>query len=275
MNITATERPRWRMWSEELSATGGKLMRNSRPVVLPVLLAGSVSLLWELIVWFYQIPHVILPPPTEILGVLVDAWPIILTHSVPTALESAYSFLIALSSGVILALAITYSQLVRETVYPNLVVFQLIPKVALAPLFIIWFGIQSEMRLAFSAFISFFPILIATATGLSNASPDMLRLGRSLTASNWQIFLTIRFPFALPYIFSGMKIAMTFAIIGVIVGEFITSQRGLGYLILLASSKAETGLIFAALAVLSIVGLSLYGIVAAGEWLVNKRYKMN
>ena len=103
----------------------------------------------------------------------------------------------------------------------------------------------------------------------------MLRLGRSLTASNWQIFLTIRFPFALPYIFSGMKIAMTFAIIGVIVGEFITSQRGLGYLILLASSKAETGLIFAALAVLSIVGLSLYGIVAAGEWLVNKRYKMN
>ena len=275
MNITATERPRWRMWSEELSATGGKLMRNARPVVLPVLLAGSVSLLWELIVSFYQIPHVILPPPTAILGVLVDAWPIILTHAVPTTLESAYSFLIALSSGVILALAITYSQLVRETVYPNLVVFQLIPKVALAPLFIIWFGIQSEMRLAFSAFISFFPILIATATGLSNASPDMLRLGRSLTASNWQIFLTIRFPFALPYIFSGMKIAMTFAIIGVIVGEFITSQRGLGYLILLASSKAETGLIFAALAVLSIVGLSLYGIVAAGEWLVNKRYKMN
>ncbi|MCZ6855145.1 MAG: ABC transporter permease subunit, partial [Gammaproteobacteria bacterium] len=128
------------------------------------------------------------------------------------------------------------------------------------------------MRLAFSAFISFFPIVIATSAGLTSVHPDMLRLARSLTATEWQTFLTVRFPFALPYIFSGMKIAMTFSIIGVIVGEFITSQRGIGYLILLASSKAETDFIFAGLIVLSGMGLTLYGTVALGEWLIKKRY---
>lgn len=248
------------------------IVMNIRSLILPVIFVAVILLIWEWFVPFYEINHVLLPPPTEIGSMFVKAFPIFLVHIVPTAIESAVAFLLAVVGGVGIAIAITQSPIIREAVYPNLVVFALLPKVALAPLFIIWFGIGPEMRLAFSAFISFFPVVIATSAGLTSVHPDMLRLAQSLTATDWQTFTTVRFPFALPYIFSGMKIAMTFSIIGVIVGEFITSQRGIGYLILLASSKAETDLIFAGMIVLSAMGLALYGTVAFGEWLINKRY---
>lgn len=258
--------------AEEMRRLGLSIVMKIRPVILPIIFVVAILLIWEWFVPFYEIDHVLLPPPTEIGSIFVKAFPIFLVHIVPTALESAAAFVLALVAGVGIAIAITQSPIIREAIYPNLVVFALIPKVALAPLFIIWFGIDSEMRLAFSAFISFFPVVIATSAGLTSVHPDMLRLARSLTATDWQTFVTVRFPFALPYIFSGMKIAMTFSIIGVIVGEFITSQRGIGYLILLASSKAETDFIFAGLIVLSAMGLTLYGTVALGEWLIRKRY---
>jgi NitT/TauT family transport system permease protein len=152
------------------------------------------------------------------------------------------------------------------------VLFQLIPKVALAPLFIVWLGIGSQSRLAFALFISFFPIVISMATGLLEVDRDMLRLCRSLTATEWQIFTSVRFPAALPYLFSGMKIAMTMAMIGVIVGEFITAQAGLGYLIIFATSRAETGVIMAAIGLLCVIGLGLYGLVLLGEAAMRRWY---
>jgi NitT/TauT family transport system permease protein len=144
-------------------------------------------------------------------------------------------------------------------------VFQLIPKIALAPLFIVWLGIGLPSRVTFSIFICFFPILIATATGLQSLPLDMLRLCRSVGASNWQILLSVRFPMALPFIFSGMKIAATLAIIGIVVGEFIASRAGLGYLILFASSRQQTDLSLACIAVLCAVGLLVYGLTALAE----------
>jgi ABC-type nitrate/sulfonate/bicarbonate transport system permease component len=130
----------------------------------------------------------------------------------------------------------------------------LIPKIALAPLFIVRLGISSRSRLAFSLLVSIFPLVIATATGLTNVPADMVRLCRSLTASEWQIFVSVRFPCALPHIFRGMKIAITFSIIGVVVGEFLTAQAGFGHLMLFASSVAETGPILAAITVLCASG---------------------
>ncbi|MCU0946208.1 MAG: ABC transporter permease subunit, partial [Rubritepida sp.] len=138
--------------------------------------------------------------------------------------------------------------------------------------FIVWLGIGSESRLAFSMFIAFFPVVIATLTGLNATPPDMLRLCRALTAKPWQVFLSVRFPYALPHIFAGLKIAVTFAIIGVVVGEFITAQAGLGYMILFASSQAETALILASIVMLCAVGLVLYGLVAGLEKLVLRRF---
>lgn len=160
----------------------------------------------------------------------------------------------------------------REALYPNLIFFQLIPKIALAPLFIIWLGVGSQSRIAFSIFIAFFPMVIATTAGFLSVDRGILRLCRSLTATEWQIFTSVRFPTALPHIFSGMKIAITLAIIGVIIGEFITAQAGLGYLIIFATARADTEVSMAAIVVLCICGLLLYGLVALAEMVANRFY---
>lgn len=251
---------------------GGRLRTGARDIVLPVATAAIVLGAWEAIVRAYRIPSVIMPPPSEVWQVLVRNLPLILEHAVPTVSETLGGFALALVLGVGLAVVITYSPMWRAALYPNLVLFQLIPKIALAPLFIVWLGIGSQSRLAFALFISFFPIVISSATGLAHVDRDMVRLCRSLTATEWQIFINVRFPYSLPHLFSGMKIAMTMSMIGVIVGEFITAQAGLGYLIIFATSRAETGVIMAAIAVLCLIGLALYGLVVAGEVLVRRGY---
>jgi len=162
--------------------------------------------------------------------------------------------------------------LARDALYPNVILFQLIPKVAVAPLFMLWLGIGWESRLAISLFIAFFPIVISTVSGLNAADVAILRLCDSLTATRTQVFFKIRLPYSLPFLFTGMKISMTLAIIGVIVGEFITSQRGLGYIILFAGSRLETAIVMAALLVLCVVGLVLYGLVALAEQIIMKRF---
>jgi NitT/TauT family transport system permease protein len=247
-------------------------LRRLRPVILPVLTGGAVLLVWQLLVAALRIPAVILPPPVEIAQELWRVLPLLLRHAVPTTLDSLMAFFAATALGVGLAITITYSPFLRDMLYPNLVFFQLIPKIALAPLFVVWLGISSESRVAFAAFVSFFPIVISAAVGFANIEASALRLCRSLTASEWQCFLMVRFPFALPAIFSGMKVAMTMAIIGVIIGEFISAKAGLGFYILYASSRMETAVIFAALLVLCIIGVTLFGAVALAEGLVRRVY---
>ena len=245
-----------------------------RGVILPTLLALSVLLVWEVSVRLGSIPSVILPAPSEIARVIFEQHEILFRHAVPTILESAGGFVIASVLGIMLAVWLSYSPIARDALYPNLIFFQLIPKIALAPLFIIWLGIGAQSRLAFSVFISFFPIVIATTAGFSNVDSNMIRLCQSLTATQWQTFCSIKFPSALPYIFSGMKVAMTLSIIGVIIGEFITAQKGLGYLIVFATARAETTVAMAAIVVLCLGGLLLYGLVALAESIAHKHYGM-
>jgi NitT/TauT family transport system permease protein len=247
--------------------------RGWRPIVLPLATALACLAAWEGLVRGRRIPSAILPPPSEVLQRLVEVRGLLMEHAWPTTVETVAGFFLAAVVGIAVAIAITYSQLVREALYPLLVVFQLIPKVALAPLFIVWLGIGSSSRLVFALFISFFPVVISTAAGLINVDRYMIRLARSLTASDWQIFVEIRFPSALPHIFSGLKIAVTLSIIGVIVGEFITAQAGLGYLIVFATSRAETAAIMAAIVVLCLIGLVLYGAVALAERLMFRWYQ--
>jgi NitT/TauT family transport system permease protein len=247
-------------------------LANLRGIALPLALAAIVLMGWQLAVTLGHIPPVILPSPVSITKYIIDRYDILLMHAIPTTLESAAAFVLATLLGIALAIIITYSQIAREALYPNLVFFQLIPKIALAPLFIIWLGIGSQSRIAFSVFIAFFPVVIATTAGFANVDKSMLRLCRSLTASEWQIFTSVRFPAALPHIFSGMKIAITLAIIGVIIGEFITAQAGLGYLIIFATARADTEISMAAIVVLCMCGLLLYGLVALGESIANRFY---
>ena len=234
-------------------------------VMLPVGLALVVLVAWEVIVRWAKFPEAILPPPSAIFDQLVQHHRLLLKHALPTTLETLLAFGISIPLGVLLATVMTWSPILNKAMYPNVILFQLIPKIALAPLFIVWLGIGMPSRVTFSVFISFFPILVATAAGLQSLPRDMLRLCRSLGASDWQILASVRFPSALPYLFTGMKVAVTLAIIGVVVGEFIASQEGLGYLILFASSRQQTDLSLACIVVLCVVGLALYGLVVLSE----------
>lgn len=239
-------------------------------LALPVGFAIVVLVVWETFVRWARVPEAILPPPSAVFDQIVQHYALILKHAVPTTLETLLAFGISIPLGVVLAAVMTWSPIVNKAIYPNVVLFQLIPKIALAPLFIVWLGIGLPSRVTFSIFISFFPILVATAAGLQSLPRDMLRLCRSVGASDWQVLLSVRFPTALPYLFSGMKVAVTLAIIGIVVGEFIASQQGLGYLILFASSRQQTDLSLACIVVLCAVGLLLYGAVVLAERLFKR-----
>jgi len=255
-----------------ISAAKLPALRQLRPVILPVATTGGVLLLWQIVCRSAHIPSVILPPPSRIAAELWRILPVLLHHAVPTTLDSLAAFALACGLGIALAVAITYSPLVRDMLFPNLVLFQIIPKVALAPLFVVWLGISSESRVAFSAFTCFFPVVISGVVGFASADASTLRLCKSLTASDWQSFLLVRFPYALPAIFSGLKIAITMAVIGVIIGEFISAKAGLGFYILYAGSRMETAAIFAALFVLCMIGIALFGAVALAERYVRRQY---
>jgi len=231
----------------------------------PIGFALTLLVDWQVLVRVAQVPEAILPPPTAVLDQLVQHYDIILRHALPTTLDTLAAFAICIPLGMLLAGLITWSPIANKAIYPNVIIFQLIPKIALAPLFIVWLGIGSPSRVTFSVFISFFPILVATATGLQSVSRDLLRLCKSLGATDRQVLLKVRLPTALPFLFSGMKVAVTLSIIGIVVGEFIASQEGLGYLILFASSRQQTDLSLACITVLCAVGLTLYGLVVLTE----------
>jgi NitT/TauT family transport system permease protein len=250
----------------------GAVYHGSLSIILPLGTAALAIIAWQVIVTAADVPPAILPPPVLVLQKLIALYPLILIHTLPTTLETLLAFAISVPLGIVLAAVMTYSRIIYQALFPNLIFFQLIPKIALAPLFIVWLGISTQSRVAFSVFITFFPILIATATGLQSVDRDVLKLCRSVKASDWQILFHVRFPYSLPFIFSGMKVAVTLAIIGIVVGEFIASQAGLGYLILFASSREETAFSLACITALCIVGLLLYGLVVLGEMLIEKWY---
>lgn len=254
----------------------GKALRavweRSRTVVLPLATALTVLLGWEVAVAVFAVSPVILPPPSAVLAQFQAHPHILLKHLVPTAMEAVLGFCIAVPFGVLLATLVTMFKLVRQAVYPNVILFQIIPKIALAPLFIVWLGIGIESRVTFAIFISFFPVLISTAAGLRSVGPELIKLCRSVGASRWQVLWKVGFPTALPFIFSGMKITITMSVIGIVVGEFIAAERGLGFLILFASSHQQTDLSLAAITVLCALGLSLYGAVAGAEVFMRRTF---
>ena len=256
----------------DLRTLWSALQAGPLAVVLPVATALLFLFAWQAITVYADISPTILPPPTMVLEQLIGNFALIMKHTIPTTYETLLAFGISIPLGIALAGLMVYSTLAYQAFYPNIVFFQLIPKIALAPLFIVWLGIGSPSRVTFSIFICFFPILVATAAGLQSVETTMLRLCRSLRMSQWQVLIRVRFPTSPPYIFSGMKVAVTLAIIGIVVGEFIASQQGLGYLILFASSRQQTDLALACIAVLCAVGLALYGGVVLCEKAVMRWY---
>jgi NitT/TauT family transport system permease protein len=182
-----------------------------------------------------------------------------------TLLESLYGFVLAFALGVPLAVAIAGSRTLNLMFYPLLIATQSLPKVALAPLILVWLGTGMESKLAIAWLVAFFPIVVDTATGLRNTPAEFLDLATAVRASPFQAFWKIRFPAALPFVISGSKVAITLAVIGAVIGEFIGSNEGLGNLLLVANSQINIPLAFACLIGLAAIGIGLYGAVAAVE----------
>ena len=239
-----------------------------RALLWPLLVMAATLVAWELLVRAMRVKAVLLPRPSAIAAVLWSQAPLILEHMWPTFYQIVLGFLLSVAGGALVAVLITYSAAVRAGFYPLIVVSQIVPKVAVAPLFVVWFGLGDLSRLLLAFLIAFFPIVINTATGLTSVDEDIVRMARAYTGTRWQIFAKIRLPHALPLIFGGMKISITLAVIGVVVAEFVAAQRGIGYLIVMANGLLDTPLMMAAITALSLMGLGLYGAVAALERLV-------
>ena len=223
---------------------------------------------WYLFVKLGNVPKFVMPSPVETLDALLQPnygwW----ANIAVTATEIFGGYFLALAVGVVLALAFTWSKTLESLMLPLLVTLNMIPKVALGPLIIVWFkyGVLPNSLIAFS--IALFPILLTTARGLREIEPELLDLVRSLHGSRWQLFAKIQLPGALPYIFSGMKVAAILAVAGAIVGEFLGSDKGLGYLMLQVQVTLDTPAMFMAVILITLIGVALYGMVLALERLL-------
>jgi NitT/TauT family transport system permease protein len=223
---------------------------------------------WEAFVRIGAISPLLLPAPTEVLATVVKEFPVLLHMSAITAGEFVLGFALSVLVGLPLGALIVYARPIELAIYPLLVAFQTMPKAAIAPIFVVWLGagINSKILIAFT--IAFFPIVIDTAIGLRSAAPETIHLVRSMGASAFQVFWYVRFPNALPAIFGGLKVASTLAVVGAIVGEFVSADKGLGYLVLVANGELNTRLVFACVLMLSVLGIIFYFVVEAIERLV-------
>lgn len=231
-------------------------------------LAGFL-LLWQLVITVFGIKQFIIPSPLATFSTLFVPeiaqrynW---LLHIRTTVSEVLISFAVTAASGFFVALLITWSKALRRIITPVLTLLNSLPKIAFAPLFLIWFGYGLVPNVIIAVLIAFFPVVINTATGLNAVEEDLLDLVRYLHASKPQIFLKIRIPNSLPYIFSGLKISTTLCVVGAIVGEFVASARGLGYLLKDAQAMIDSPPMFASLILISVFGLSLFAAISILE----------
>jgi NitT/TauT family transport system permease protein len=234
-------------------------------LVLPVFGVVALLLAWHFYVVAFNVAPAVLPRPGAVGESIIKNWRLLADEGRITLLESLYGFLLAFFLGVPLAVAISSSRTLNLMFYPLLIATQSLPKVALAPLILVWLGMGLESKLAIAWLVAFFPIVVDTATGLRNTPAEFLDLAASVRANGWQTFWKIRFPAALPFVLSGCKVAITLAVIGAVIGEFIGSNEGLGNLLLVANSQVNVPLAFAALFGLAVIGIGLYAAVVAVE----------
>jgi NitT/TauT family transport system permease protein len=239
-----------------------------RRYALAIFAHAALIAAWYLFVTLGHVAAFIMPSPAATLATLGGpnyAWT---SNTLVTASEIFGGYLLAVAVGVTAAVVFSWSRTAEEAAMPLLVSLNMIPKVALGPLFIVWFsyGIMPNMIIAFS--IAFFPILLNTVRGFREVEPELLELVRSLRSSKWQTFTKIQLPSALPYIFSGMKVGAIFAVAGAVVGEFLGSSRGLGYLMLQVQVTLDTAAMFMAVILITIIGVALYGMVLGLERLL-------
>jgi NitT/TauT family transport system permease protein len=251
--------------------------RLGLPLRAYTLLSFAVLLaLWQLLVPALHVPKYLVPTPLDVLARTTAAWPILLTNLLVTLREVAVGFGLAVIVSIPLALLLAYSPMLEAIAYPVLVFLQIVPKIALAPLLVVWFGFGIESKILITFLLCFFPIVVDAIVGFKSVPPALLQLASSMRARPLALFFKIRLPSALPHIFAGLKVSIALATTAAIVGEFVGADVGLGYLLQRAHGDLDTELLFSAICLLSVMGLILYTIVELIErysipWHVSQR----
>jgi NitT/TauT family transport system permease protein len=245
---------RWR-WLNERAAN----------LLVPALATVAVLVLWAMVVRAFSIPDYLLPAPQDVAARIIKEWALLWKHGLYTLLSVLTGFAAGVAIGVPLAFGIVLSRSMERVAMPFLVMSQTIPKVAIAPILVVWLGFGILPKIAIVFLISFFPIVVSTVVGLKSVETDMIDLVRSMGAGTGKIMLRVRAPSALPQMFAGFKIAVCLAVVGAIVGEFVGSDRGLGFLLLTSTGTLDGTLVWSALFVLIAMGMVLFAIVSKLE----------
>jgi NitT/TauT family transport system permease protein len=231
----------------------------------PLTFAGMVALWWGAVV-FFKIPAYLLPGPGAVFARIVSDAGLLWTHSQVTLIEILLGFGLTIVTAIPLGLLIALSALAKQIVYPPIMLMQLVPKIAVAPLFLVWLGFGLESKVLLTVLMTFFPLLLASISGFMILDDRLLYLTKSMGASSWDTFRYLRFPAALPVIFSGIKTSATIAATAAIVAEFVGANKGLGYVLLRGTSTMDIELVFAVLVVLTFVGIAINYLVEFSEW---------
>lgn len=227
----------------------------------------GLILLWESIVWLWQIPDYLLPSPHQVFYALAEQKTLLATHAIPTITETLLGFLMGILFGCITGLIVAFYRPLSIWFLPVLIISQAIPTFAIAPLIVIWLGYGIASKIAVTVIMIFFPITSSFYDGLRRTEPGWLDLAKTMNASKWRIFSTIRIPAALPELASGIRIAAVIAPIGAVIGEWVGSSRGLGYLMLNANARLQIDQMFAAMILIIAFALCLYFCV---DWTLRK-----
>jgi NitT/TauT family transport system permease protein len=254
--------------SETRPAAGARRHETLSRFVPPFALLLGVIVFWEAVSRIFRLPEFVLPAPSMIVSVLIAHQRDLAYAAFVTAREVLWGFVLSGVIGAAVALVIARFATFGRALYPLVVLFQNVPKVALAPLFILWFGFDLAPKVVLIVVIAFFPVAINMLVGLQTVDSNLIALMRSVGASRNEILWRIQIPNSLPYLMAGLKVAVTLAVIGAIVGEFAGAQAGLGYMIQFASTQMQTALVFAALVEVSVLGMLFYYVI---EW-IERRY---
>lgn len=235
-----------------------------RPALLLVLLGVG----WWAITAAEVFPAYLVPAPGDVANELVTEREMLARHTWVTTYETVLGFLLAAAIGMLAAVLIVYSPTLEKALYPLILFAQVIPKIAIAPILVVWFGFGPMPKVILAVLIAFFPVVVSGVAGLRSTDPELLDLSATMGASRWKTFRKIRFPNSLPHLLSGLKVAVTLAVVGAVVGEFVGADEGLGYVLLLASGNLNSSLLFADLILMSALGVVLFVMVEVAEKLL-------
>jgi NitT/TauT family transport system permease protein len=263
----------------EPKGPGGVSKALNAPWIRPFLFLIFIVVVWDLTIRLFRIPPYQIPAPGDVVVVLWHDWPELMRQAWPTTYATICGFLLSAVFGIPVAMLIAGSKTVESYVYPLLVFSQSVPKIAIAPLFVVWFGFGIIPKVISAFLLGFFPVVVSAVQGFKSVDPDMVDLARAMQGNRFHVFCAVNLPHAMPAIFSGLKVSVTLAVVGAVVGEFVGSNSGIGYVLQRSIGTFDLPTMFAALVILALLGVVLFWIVDRIErfvipWHVSQREEL-